>query len=285
MNKSKEVNFIAILGVISNTALLIGKLIIGFISKSQAMIADGLNSAGDVFASLLTFIGNKMASQPEDEKHPFGHGKAEYIFSMIISFTLFLVAFTIIRNSFETIITNEPFNFSIWLIIISVSTIIIKIVLFFISRKIGRKHDSLLAIANAEDHRNDVFLTLGTLLSILFGYYGIYLIDGIVGILISLWIAYSGFQIFSQSFSVLMDTKIDPKIEENIKNTVMTVRGVDHIDSILSKPIGLNFILMVKVSVDASLTVIEGHIISANVKKELMKYDHIEDVIVHINPA
>jgi cation diffusion facilitator family transporter len=283
-NKSKAVNIVALLGIFANAILLTGKLIIGFISGSQAMIADGLNSAGDVFSSLLTYIGNKIASRPEDKDHPFGHGKAEYIFSMIISFSLFFVAFTIFMSSLDSILNQEGFEFSIWLIVISIGTILIKLALFIYSRKVGRTHDSLLAIANSEDHRNDVFLTTGTLISIILGLYGIYWVDGIVGMIISLWIAYTGFQIFSQAYSVLMDTNIDKKIEKDIVTSILKIKGVYHIDSILAKPVGLQFILIAKVSVNGSMTVFEGHSIAARVKENLMQYDHIQDVIVHINP-
>ncbi|TCK92840.1 cation diffusion facilitator family transporter [Natranaerovirga hydrolytica] len=285
MKKSKEVSLVAILGIIANAFLVFAKLLIGFSTRSQAMIADGLNSAGDVFTSVLTFIGNKLASQPKDSDHPFGHGKAEYIFSLIISLSLFFVSFAIISNSFDSIINQEAFTFSFWLIIVSIITIIIKILLFIFSKKVGRKYDSLLAIANAEDHRNDVFLTAGTLLSIIMGIYNIYWVDGLVGMMIALWIAYTGFEIFSSSYQVLMDTTLDPKIEKDIKADIINIHGIDHIDSILSKPVGLEFILIVKVSVNASLTVLEGHSLAAQVKDKLLNYEHITDVIVHVNPC
>ncbi|TCT15542.1 cation diffusion facilitator family transporter [Natranaerovirga pectinivora] len=285
MNKTKAVSSVALLGMLGNALLLLGKLIVGFMTGSQAMIADGFNSAGDVFTSLMTYIGNKLASQPRDEDHPFGHGKAEYIFTLIISLSLFILAFTIFRSSLDAFINREAFRFSIWLIIVCFLTIISKIFLFVYSRKIGRKFDSLLAMANSEDHRNDVFLTSGTLFSILMGLFNIYWVDGVVGMAISLWIAYTGFQIFSQSYSVLMDTTLDPKIEQDITDIIMKIKGIEHIDSILSKPVGLEFILLVKVSVKGSLSVSEGHSIGSKVKEELLKYDHIIDVIVHVNPC
>lgn len=285
LNKQNDVNTVAILGIGANTLLFILKLSIGFFSNSQAMIADGLNSAGDVFSSLLTYVGNKISSKPSDHNHPFGHGKAEYIFSMIISFSLFLVAYSIVKSSITAIIKQQLFTYSFWLIIIAITTIIVKIFLYLFAKKIGRKYDSLLAIANSEDHRNDVFLTSGTLLSIILGKFGIYWVDGIIGILISLWIAYTGFQIFMQAYNVLMDTTIDSKIKNDIIFDIKKINGVDHIDSISAKPIGLNYILIVKVSVNGSLTVTEGHTISAKIKNILITYNNIDDVIVHINPC
>lgn len=285
MNKHKQVEKVAVLGIIGNIVLLIAKIIIGYITKSQAMLADGFNSAGDVFSSTITYIGNKISAEPSDENHPYGHGKAEYIFSLIISFSLFLVAFSISKSSLDSLFNKQKFTFSPWLIYIAVGTIIIKIILYLICIRIGRKYNSLLAIANAQDHRNDVFLTLLTLLSIILGYFNIYFVDGIVGILIALWIAYTGATIFMQAYSVLMDTNIDIKLMKEMEKLILKIKGVDHLDSINAKPIGLNFVLLIKVSVDSNLTVVEGHNISVKIKELLLEFDHIEDVIVHVNPA
>ncbi|MCT4543584.1 MAG: cation diffusion facilitator family transporter [Vallitalea sp.] len=285
MQKYKKVKLVALLGILCNILLLVIKLIVGIYTRSQAMIADGLNSSGDVFASTITFIGNKISSTPKDDDHPYGHGKAEYIFSMIISFSLFIVAFSIFRMSIDSLINKQKFQFSPWLIYVSLITITIKILLYIYSINIGRKYNSLLAIANAQDHRNDIFLTSLTLLSVILGHYNIYFVDSVVGILISLWIAYTGVSIFTQSYTVLMDTTIDSIVKKEMENQISSIEGLDHIDDINSKPIGLNFILIVKISVDANMTVYEGHSISAQIKHILKKFDNIEDVIVHVNPA
>jgi cation diffusion facilitator family transporter len=285
LNKYNKIKKVAISGILGNIFLLIIKLIVGFLSRSQAMIADGLNSGGDVFASTITFIGNKISSTPQDDDHPYGHGKAEYIFSMIISFSLFIVSFSIFKMSIDSIVDKQNFVYSPWLVYIALSSIIIKLGLFIYSINIGRKYNSLLAIANAQDHRNDIFLSSLTLLSVILGHHNIYFVDGIVGILISLWIAYTGVSIFNQSYLVLMDTNIDSKVKLEMEKQILKIEGLDHVDNINSKPIGLNFILIVKISVDANMTVYEGHSISAQIKKALMEFDHIEDVVVHVNPA
>ena len=92
MNRYKSTNIASILGIIGNLFLLIIKWLIGFVSHSQAMIADSINSASDIISSFLTFVGNKIASKPRDDDHHLGHGKAEYIYSMLISFLIILVA-------------------------------------------------------------------------------------------------------------------------------------------------------------------------------------------------
>lgn len=285
MNKQKEVTLLALLGMAGNILLLISKLIVGFATMSQAMIADGLNSAGDVFASAMTYIGNKISSKPGDTDHPYGHGKAEYIFSMIISFSLILVAFSIFHSAFDSLSAHSEFKYSSWLVVVALGTICIKFSLFLFARSVGKKYRSLLAKANAEDHRNDVFLSTLTLVSIICGYYNIQFVDGVAGILISFWIAFTGIKIFTHAYTVLMDTNIDQSLMKQMQGILTEISGVDHIDAIVSKPVGLRFLLIVKVSIDANLTVYQGHEISDQIKVELLKLDDIEDVIVHVNPA
>ena len=103
MNRFEETKKAGLFGMIGNLFLLIIKASVGFLFKSQAMIADAANSAGDIFASLMTFVGNKIASEPQDNSHNFGHGKAEYIFSMLISISMGLVSFKLLYDSIYTL--------------------------------------------------------------------------------------------------------------------------------------------------------------------------------------
>lgn len=285
MDRYDATKKISILGIVSNIFLLIIKLIVGFMSRSQAMIADGFNSAGDVFASSMTYAGNRIASKPTDTTHPYGHGKAEYIFSMIISFSLALVAFRIFAGSLNSIINYSRLSFNWYLLSTAIATIAIKSALFFFTKKQGKKYNSLLIIANSEDHRNDVFVTSSTLAGILFSKYGIYWFDGAVGIGISIWIAYTAYKIYRSSYKVLMDTNIDEQMYSKINNIVLSVEGVDHIDDIKAKPVGNKYLVLIKVSVNGSITVSSGHSIAAEIRHRCRKLDFVNDAVVHINPV
>ena len=285
MDRYSATKRVAILGIGLNIILLILKLIIGFISKSQGMIADGFNSAGDVFASVMTYLGNKIASMPEDKRHPYGHGKAEYIFSMIISFSLLLVTFQVLKSAIISIINKQSFIFSWWLVIVTSTTIVLKAALWLYTQSVGKKCDNLLIIANAEDHRNDILITLSTLIGIILGAGKIYWVDGVVGIGISLWIGYTGIRIFIRAYDVLMDSNIDQEYLVKLKEEIEAIEGVDHVDSINAKPIGVSFIVIVKVSVSGSMTVEQGHSIAAQIKEKIKNKKNIGDVVVHVNPA
>ncbi len=285
MDRFKVTKRVAVLGIGANIFLLSIKLTAGFLSRSQAMIADGFNSAGDVFASVMTLVGNSIASRPEDKDHPYGHGKAEYIFSMIISLSLMLVSFTIFKSALSSIINKAVFETSWFLITVAIITIVVKLTLFLYTNRVGKVLDNLLVLANSEDHRNDVFVTAGTLLGILMGYLGITWVDGAVGIGISLWIFFTGIKIFISSFKVLMDTDIDPVFKENTYNLVQGIRGVDHIDSINAKPVGAGYILLIKVSVDGEMSVNESHKIASEIKAKVKDIKGVKDAVVHINPC
>lgn len=172
----------SIFGILGNIFLLILKSIVGFISNSQAMIADAANSAGDIFASLMTFIGNKIASEPYDKTHNFGHGKAEYIFSLFISISMIFVGIKLLYDSVMSLIHKENFIFSWFLIVVCIITILVKFSLYLYTKSLAKKYDNILLKANMKDHRNDCIVTTCTLISILLGLFGFYLFDGIVGI-------------------------------------------------------------------------------------------------------
>lgn len=181
-NKFKATKKAGIYGIIGNIFLLIIKAIVGFVSKSQSMIADSINSAGDIFASLMTFIGNKIASVPNDANHNLGHGKAEYIFSMFISISMILVSSKLLYDSIMTLILGSELKFSWFLVVVCIATIITKLILYFYTKTAYKKHNNILLEANMKDHRNDCVVTSFTLLSILLTLLNIYWFDSVVGI-------------------------------------------------------------------------------------------------------
>ena len=195
-NRFEETKKVGILGILGNIILLIIKGIIGFSTKSQAMIADSLNRAGDIFASLMTFIGNKISSVPKDEDHNFGHGKAEYIFSMFIGISMFIVSCKLFYDSIQTLIFGSKLKFSWLLIVICFITISVKLFLYLYTKKIAKKFNNILLNANMNDHRNDCIITTFTLISILLTLKNIYWFDSLTGVGISIWIGYTGIKFF-----------------------------------------------------------------------------------------
>ena len=275
----------ALWGIGCNLGLMAAKLTAGLLSRSQGMIADGLNSAGDVFASLVTLLGARAAGRPEDDDHPFGHGKAEYIASLAISLSMLAVALGSGSSAISTLTQHSTLAFSPWLIIVALITILTKLLLYIYTRHSGKKYNSLLILANAEDHRSDILVTSGTLIGILGTLWGLWWLDGTVGLIISLWIAASGIRILLASLRVLMDTSIDRSSEQHLVDHILEIPQICHIDSVSSLPVGARYILIVKVSVPPDMTVAESHRIAGIIRAMLMDHnDQVADAVVHINP-
>ena len=280
----KEVKRVGTIGIIANLFLLIMKFLGGIFFKSQALIADAVNSFGDVFSSAVTLIGGKIAEKPEDADHEFGHGKAEYVASFLIGIFMIIVGFDTLYSSILSIIQNKEFEVSYLLASIPMITIIVKTILFIYAKHIAKKKHSLLISANADDHRNDVLISSGVLVGIVFGYYGYYFIDGIIGSIISVVIVITGIKIAIKAYDILIDKCIDTNISDEVKEQIIEFEGVNHIDSIKSKPTGDKHMLIVKISVDPNMTVSESHKIAGKIRDKMRQNEKIYDTIVHINP-
>lgn len=273
-----------IYGMIGNIFLLMIKAMVGFMSRSQAMIADSFNSAGDIFASLMTFIGNKIASVPNDKDHNLGHGKAEYIFSMFISISMIFVASKLLYDSIVTLVLGSELQFSWFLVTVCIATILTKLFLFLYTKQAYRKHPNILLEANMKDHRNDCVVTTFTLLSVLLTLVGIYWFDGMVGIGISLWICYTGVTIFIESYNVLMDISVDDKTKDLILDIAHSYKEIKEVEDILSTPVGSKYLVFLTIALDGNMSTFESHELADSLEKNVNGLDKIYKTVVHVNP-
>ena len=273
-----------IYGIVGNIILLIIKAIVGFATRSQAMIADSVNSAGDIFASLMTFIGNKIASAPHDDDHNFGHGKAEYIFSMFISISMIVVSAKLLYDSVITLIAGSELRFSWFLIFVCIITISTKLTLFLYTRHCYKLYKNILLEANMKDHRNDCVVTTFTLISTILSIFGIYWFDSIVGIGISIWICYTGITIFIESYNVLMDISIDDKKKDLILDIVHSYKEIKGVDDIISTHVGDRYLIFLTIKLDGNLSTFESHELADSLENSVNGIDKIYKTVVHVEP-
>jgi len=285
MKRYDDTKKASILGILGNIFLFVIKIIIGLFSKSQAMIADAVNSGSDIFNSFMTYIGNKVASKKADEDHNMGHGKAEYIYAMFISLTMILLGIKVICDSILSIIKVQEYNYSIWLVVVCIVTIIVKLLLYLYTRKVGKKHHNLLVEANSKDHRNDVFITLLTLLSVILSYYHIKNVDGIVGFLIAMWIVYTGVMIFIESYDVLMDKTISSETKDQVLAIIKEYPEIIKINHFNATPVGYKYMVNFSIFVDGNLSTFESHEIADRLEKDIHKrVEEIYLTVIHVNP-
>lgn len=286
MNRFEVTKKTSILGMIGNIFLLIIKVIVGFISNSQAMIADAFNSATDILSSVMTYIGNKVSSKEADEDHNLGHGKAEYIYSLLISVTMFILGIKILTNSIKSIFIPNNYNFTFWLIIVCLVTIFIKLMLFIYTDRIAEKYNSLLVKANSKDHRNDCFLSAFNLLASILSFYGIVIVDSIVGICIAIWILYTGINIFKSSYDVLMDKTIDASVKDKVMDIVKLHKEVLDVDHFNATPVGYRYQISFTIFVNGNLSTFKSHDIADSLEEEIAhKIPEIYLTVIHVNPV
>lgn len=283
--KYKKIKKASIIGILGNIFLLIIKSIIGAITNSQAMIGDAFNSAGDIFSSFMTFIGNKVSNKPRDDDHNLGHGKAEYVYSMLISIVMILMAYIVFKNSLLSIFLPTNYNYSIWLIIICIITIITKLCLYIYTNNLYKKYNNLLIKANSIDHRNDCVVTTFNLLSVILSIYHIYVFDGIVGIGISIWMIITACKIFIESYNVLMDKSISDETKNKVLEIIYKYKEIKKINHFNSTPIGYSYQISFTIFVDGNMSTFDSHKIANDLEKEIVKsIDDIYLVVIHVNP-
>ncbi len=284
MNRYEITKKAGLFGILGNVFLFLIKGSAGFIFHSQAMIADSANSAGDIFASLMTWIGNKIASEPQDESHNFGHGKAEYLFSLFISISMIIVSFKLLYDATISIFYGSQMQFSWLLVMVCIMTILVKLALFFYTNQLCQKYDNILLKANNKDHRNDCIVTTFTLFSVILSFFGISVIDGLVGIGISLWIAITGIKIFIESFNILMDESMDEETKDLIMRYVQHYQEIQKIDHFSSAPVGYQYVVVLTIYVDGNMSTFESHKLADSLEKDITSLDKVYNATIHVNP-
>ena len=188
----------------------------------------------------------------------------------------------VIKGAVNTYLNHNKIDFSIYLIIICIITIIVKFCLYLYTKSIGKKHHNILVEANSKDHRNDCFITMMTLTSALLG---IYVLDIIIGIIISLWIAYTALKIFKESYDVLMDKAMDDMTEKKVLEIIEKHKEVLKIQHFNSTPVGYKYQISFTIFVDGNLSTFESHEIADTLEKEINKeIPEIYLSVIHVNP-
>lgn len=284
-DRFKSTRLASILGILGNIFLFVIKAVIGFLTNSMAMIADSFNSASDIFSSFMTFFGNKIASMPKDEDHNLGHGKAEYIFSLLISITMMILAIEVLISSASAIINPNKYEFSVWLIVVCIITIIVKLSLYIYTNKISKKYHNVLMLANSKDHFNDCIITSFNLLSCILSIWNITLFDSITGIGISLWILCTGIKLFKESYDVLMDKSMDEETKNKVYEIIKRHEEIKKVNHFNSTPVGYRYQISFTIFLDGNMTTFASHNIANKLEDEIeAEIPEVFLTIIHVNP-
>ncbi|MBR4123158.1 MAG: cation transporter [Clostridia bacterium] len=212
-------------GIACNLLLSFIKIAVGLISGSISIIADGLNNLSDIGSSVITMIGFKLAGKPADSDHPFGHGRMEYMSAFIVAVLIILVGFELLKSSATTLINGEKLpSYSLISIIILAISIIIKLWLYFFNKKLGKKLSSDALIATAKDSLNDSITTFIILVSVAISMITAlpFNLDAVMGILVSLFILYSGISSAKDTINQILGMPPEKELIEDIENTILS---------------------------------------------------------------
>lgn len=292
MNAEKNKSmFAAGISLFSNIALTLIKLIVGVLFKSGVLIADGIHNAGDVIASATAFGSMRISSQPADEDHPYGHGKAEVVGAGIVAVILLLAAIWIGYSSIEVLFGPPPEAHLIALIAAFIS-LVWKQWLYMYTMKIGKHSKSKALIATAYDHLADVYASaaavVGITLALVGDWTGITLLkygDPAAGIIVAVLVLKLAYEMGKDAVDILMDRTVDPDKIKQFASLVRAVREVKRIDRLRAREHGQYILVDVRASIPGHLSIQEGHDISREIKKAIKDaHEDVDEVLVHLNP-
>ncbi len=211
-----------IVGIISNIILCIFKIGAGVIFNSIAILSDGINNLADASGSLITLIGFKLAGRKADKQHPYGHGRTEYLTGLVVSVMVLVIGVSLLRTSIEKTINPEPLEFSILTIVVLVVAIAIKLWQTSFNVSIGNIIDSESLRATAADSRNDVISTSAVLLSVIIGKFANINLDGPVGIIVALFIIWSGIGLIKETIAPILGQAPDAELVKSIEDIILS---------------------------------------------------------------
>jgi cation diffusion facilitator family transporter len=217
--RSAYATLASVTGILCNVLLFIGKLTVGILSASVAIIADAFNNISDAGSSVVTFIGFRLSNKPVDKEHPLGHGRLEYVTGFIVDMLIILVGFELLTSSIDKIVNPAATNVRLITLILLGVAIPVKLWLFFFYRKIGDRISSTALKASAADSISDCVATGLVLISSLLSYFGVLKgvpVDGIVGILVAAFILFTGAKAAKETIDLLLGSPPDPEFIEKI---------------------------------------------------------------------
>ena len=274
-----------IVGILSNSLLCVMKMLIGFLSGSIAIVADAVNNLADASSSLITLVGFKLASMPEDDEHPYGHARMEYLAGMAVSVMIIIVGVELGKSSIEKILHPSPLEFSWTVVIVLLLAIAIKVWQSLFNISAGKKINSLALIATGTDSRNDVISTSVVLAGVLMGHFLNVQIDGYLGLAVALFILWSGISLVKETVSPLLGEAPDPDLVNNIEKQTMNFDGVLGIHDLVVHNYGPGKIFAsVHIEVDSDVDVMLSHDLVDNIEKQISHDLHLL-LTAHMDPV
>jgi len=283
----------SVVTIIINAVLTVFKLLAGIFSMSFALISDAIHSASDVFSTIIVIIGVKIAAKKADKKHPFGHERFECVAAILLSAVLFATGagigysgiVSIINGSYKNIDYGNYSPAGIVALVAAAVSIIVKEAMFWYTIKAAKKVNSSALRADAWHHRSDALSSIGSLIGIAGGMWGVPILDPIACIVICVLIIKAAIQIFIDAIKKMTDEACDDKTENEIRDFISTREGVMRVDSLLTRKFGNRIYVIAEIACDRELPLYAAHDIAESVHHGIEEnFPLVKHVTVHVNP-
>ena len=273
-------------GIACNVLLFVLKMVIGMIAGSIAILSDAFNNLSDCLSCVISLFGYRMSVKPADREHPFGHGRSEYVASLLISIIIVLAGFELLLTSVQRVLHPSPVHFSWPMAFVLLFAIGVKLWMSAFYLKIGKTIDSTTLIASSQDSRNDVLSTALTLGAMGLGLSGVtFPVDGVAGCIISLFILKAGYDIAKDIVSQLLGTPADAQLSANIREQILSHPEILGLHDLIIHDYGPGVqIGSAHAEVDADMTLVEAHEVIDLAEEEVMEKYHVT-MSLHIDPV
>ncbi|MGN0367526.1 MAG: cation diffusion facilitator family transporter [Wujia sp.] len=276
--------FSSIVGIICNMILCISKIVIGMLAHSIAILSDGVNNLSDCATCIVTMFGYKMAAKPADKDHPFGHGRMEYLTSLVIATAILLVGFELLKSSVGKILHPEKVVFSVVALLVLMISIVIKIWMGMMNRRLGNRVDSSIMLATSQDSFSDVIATSATMVALIASIWVKFPIDGLMGVAVSVMILLSGYGIVKETVDELLGAPADEEMVNALRELIEESHVAQGMHDLMIHSYGPgNLIGSVHVEVDSHGDIMEIHDAIDELERNIYEELHIR-MTIHMDP-
>lgn len=277
-------SYTSIYGLILNLLLVLFKGFLFLTTSSVSILADAINNLVDSVSSIVTLVGAKLSHIPPDKEHPYGHGRIEYISALIVSAFIFITGFQFIKVSVDRIINPVHIEFNLLSIMVMTFSIIVKLYMTFFFDNIGKKISAMPLRAQSRDYLSDVFVTSVVVVSMIVYRFTGWHIDGYVGIIVSIFIIYSGYDLIRETFSELIG-EVPVDMMKNIEDDILKHDKILGVHDMMIVNFGPDKdYLTLDVEIPYNLSLVQAHNIIDEIEKEIGNKYNV-DISIHVDPV
>ncbi|MEG0076118.1 MAG: cation diffusion facilitator family transporter [Eubacterium sp.] len=279
---------VSMISIVVNVVLSVFKFAAGILANSGAMVSDAVHSASDVLSTFVVIIGVNISGQKADHKHQYGHDRMECVAAIILAAILFVTGAAIGFTGIEKIIDSSKQSLEIpgvLALIAAFVSIVVKEWMYWYTRAAAIKINSGALKADAWHHRSDAMSSIGSLIGIAGARMGFPILDPIAAVVIAALVIKAAFDIGKDSIGKMLDSAIDEKTEEGIRDLIMKQQGVKRIDDLKTRTFASKFYIDLEIAVDGEMKLVEAHEIAENVHDTLEEtYPTLKHCMIHVNP-